>query len=238
MKIAVVSDIHHYHWMSAMQKDSRIEHPITIINRSFEIHKPDLIIDAGDYEADASYYGMINIPLLKVPGNHDYYGTTWKRENIQNSRFQASIPGVKIVGATLWTDLQHPYGFDVSLEVKRFMMDFTAIRSFNIADWREANREHIKFLSSEGQGADIIVTHHSPSFKSVHPCYGDALSNYGFSSHLDYLITELNPKYWIHGHTHVPFDYMHGNTRVICNPCGYPHERVQREAYEPVYIVI
>jgi predicted phosphodiesterase len=29
-------------------------------------------------------------------------------------------------------------------------------------------------------------------------------------------------KYWVHGHTHTPFDYMIEGCRVICNPCGYP----------------
>ena len=31
------------------------------------------------------------------------------------------------------------------------------------------------------------------------------------------------PRLWIHGHTHGSKDYMLGDTRVICNPGGYPH---------------
>ena len=30
-----------------------------------------------------------------------------------------------------------------------------------------------------------------------------------------------NMKLWIHGHVHNNFDYMIGDTRVICNPRGY-----------------
>jgi predicted phosphodiesterase len=30
---------------------------------------------------------------------------------------------------------------------------------------------------------------------------------------------------WIHGHTHTPCQYVVGDTRVICNPIGYPRER-------------
>ena len=30
-----------------------------------------------------------------------------------------------------------------------------------------------------------------------------------------------NIKLWIHGHVHNNFDYMIGDTRVICNPRGY-----------------
>jgi hypothetical protein len=28
-------------------------------------------------------------------------------------------------------------------------------------------------------------------------------------------------KLWTHGHTHELFDYMIGDTRVVCNPRGY-----------------
>jgi len=28
-------------------------------------------------------------------------------------------------------------------------------------------------------------------------------------------------KLWIHGHTHESFDYMVGDTRIVCNPRGY-----------------
>jgi hypothetical protein len=28
-------------------------------------------------------------------------------------------------------------------------------------------------------------------------------------------------KLWTHGHTHHKFDYMIGETRIVCNPRGY-----------------
>jgi hypothetical protein len=31
---------------------------------------------------------------------------------------------------------------------------------------------------------------------------------------------------WLHGHTHAAFDYNVRGTRVVCNPRGYPRERV------------
>ena len=39
------------------------------------------------------------------------------------------------------------------------------------------------------------------------------------------LIIEMQPRLWVHGHTHEIFDYYIGTTRVLCNPRGYPHER-------------
>jgi hypothetical protein len=46
--------------------------------------------------------------------------------------------------------------------------------------------------------------------------------NGGYSSSLDEFI-EQRPqiKLWTHGHTHEDFDYMVGETRIVCNPRGY-----------------
>jgi hypothetical protein len=45
------------------------------------------------------------------------------------------------------------------------------------------------------------------------------------------------PKLWIHGHTHDSFDYMVGETRVICHPKGYPKEN-NYDGYKPLVIEI
>jgi hypothetical protein len=50
----------------------------------------------------------------------------------------------------------------------------------------------------------------------------DTIMNGGYSSDMDEFI-EHRPqiKLWTHGHTHHVFDYMIGETRVVCNPRGY-----------------
>ena len=46
--------------------------------------------------------------------------------------------------------------------------------------------------------------------------------NGAYSSDLnDFILDNPQIKYWTHGHTHEPFDYMIGNTRVLANPRGY-----------------
>ena len=78
----------------------------------------------------------------------------------------------------------------------------------------------------------VVVGHHAPSRRSTHPRYKhDTIMNGGYSSSLDEFI-ESRPciKLWTHGHTHEPFDYMIGETRVVCNPRGYiGHEARARE---------
>ena len=46
--------------------------------------------------------------------------------------------------------------------------------------------------------------------------------NGGYHSNLEeFIMDRPNIKLWTHGHTHEDFDYMVGDTRVVCNPRGY-----------------
>jgi len=69
----------------------------------------------------------------------------------------------------------------------------------------------------------VVVTHHTPSYQSVADYYkADQLMNGGYHSKLDeFIMDKPNIKLWVHGHTHEDFDYMIGETRVVCNPRGY-----------------
>lgn len=82
--------------------------------------------------------------------------------------------------------------------------------------------EYIKLVTSN-PGKYVVVGHHAPSKKSTHPRYAhDTIMNGGYSSELDEMImARPNIKLWTHGHTHEEFDYMIGETRIVCNPRGY-----------------
>ena len=69
----------------------------------------------------------------------------------------------------------------------------------------------------------VVVGHHAPSRLSTHGKYAaDVVMNGGYSSSLDdYILDHPQIRLWTHGHTHYPFDYMIGSTRVVCNPRGY-----------------
>lgn len=71
----------------------------------------------------------------------------------------------------------------------------------------------------------IIVTHHAPSPYSISPEYkGDILSA-AFASNLnEFIIDNPQIRVWAHGHVHSPFDYILGQTRVVCCPFGYRNE--------------
>jgi len=72
--------------------------------------------------------------------------------------------------------------------------------------------------------AHVVVTHHAPAAASIAPRFVGKPLNAAFASRLDDLIENGRPSLWVHGHTHSSFDYRLGQTRVLCNPRGYPGE--------------
>lgn len=86
----------------------------------------------------------------------------------------------------------------------------------------------------------VVCGHHSPSKQSTHPRYADdTIMNGGYSSDMDEFITERPQiKLWTHGHTHHQFDYMVGETRIVCNPRGYINHEPQASDFKLLYVDI
>jgi Icc-related predicted phosphoesterase len=85
-------------------------------------------------------------------------------------------------------------------------------------------RDH---LNLDGNIPTVVIGHHAPSYQSIHEMYkGQADMNYAFCSDLDdIMVMHDNIKLWVHGHVHNCFDYQINQTRVVCNPLGYPGEQ-------------
>ena len=98
---------------------------------------------------------------------------------------------------------------------------------FSPEDAVEDHKKMFGFIQSVIEGRNdekfVVVGHHAPSRKSTHPRYAsEELMNGGYSSSLDeYIMDHPQIKLWTHGHTHEDFDYMIGDTRIVCNPRGY-----------------
>jgi DNA repair exonuclease SbcCD nuclease subunit len=211
----------------------------------------DVIVLAGDIHSgiDGILWGRQHfpeMPIVYVPGNHEFYGRemettlTELRRTAKTHRVHlldgdaVVIEGVRILGATLWTDFAL-YGAEPSLVARakaiaqQAMADYFVIRRHGNAllapeDTQQIHQLQARWLARELEkpfaGATVVVTHHLPLAKSVHARYeGDAL-NPSFASDLSRLV-RTPVKLWIHGHTHESMDYAVAGTRVLCNPRGY-----------------
>jgi Icc-related predicted phosphoesterase len=133
-------------------------------------------------------------------------------------------------GGTMWFP-EDPMNF----LYKRNMCDFEVIRY--LSGWVYA--ENVLFTEAANQlihQDSIVVTHHLPSNVCIAPQFKGSNLNRFFVSDQTRLIEEKKPKLWVYGHTHLPYDGLLGETRLICNPFGYPSERKFFRNYPPVVI--
>lgn len=168
--------------------------------------------------------------MFTVLGNHDFY-----RESFWvGPGHTVEIGGLKIAGATLWTEMNSPLDWHI---YKNSLIDAKYINFMTEAAYNEAHKIQKEFLLTSN--ADIIVSHHAPTRKSIHPRYENNAMNHCFASDMEEDIMNMHnpPKLWIHGHTHDSFDYMIGNTRVVCHPKGYPNE-INYIEYKPWIVEI
>ena len=200
--------------------------------------------------------------VVYVAGNHEFYHGKFP-ESINYLRTECAkfpnvhflemdcvtIDEVTFIGGTLWTDMNK--GDPLTLHAMSDMMnDFRIIRDsdhgysrFKPARAAERHRNTVKYIKSvveeQHDRKFVVVGHHGPSFQSVHEIYkNEHIMNGGYSSDLsEFILDRPQIKLWTHGHTHHPFDYMVGSTRVVCNPRGYVGYEESASNYNPYKIV-
>jgi predicted phosphodiesterase len=211
----------------------------------------DVVVLAGDIArpSEAARWALgFNKPVLYVLGNHEFYGSSIEGAAAELKRLCADthvhvlddseivIGGVRFVGTTLWTDFMLFGGADAKAaaihEATRLMRDFSRIRIgdataalFSPADSAALFERHAAWLDrrldTPHRGPTVVITHHAPSRRSIHPRFAGSLLNACFVSDAERLVGADRVRCWIHGHTHDSFDYVLRGTRVVCNPRGY-----------------
>lgn len=197
--------------------------------------------------------------VIYIAGNHEFYGSEIYRadkdlnalckefENVHYAPIIGqvfTIDGVRFVCNPLFCKMQKNPA--VMQLVKNSIADFQAIRIRRLGeDERYLTPED--YLSLYECAEDfifhglrlrpgevtkrVVVTHWTPSFGSVpERFWGSPINDY-FSNRMDHEISISQPEMWIHGHTHNAFDYYINNTRIVCNPRGYPFE--QNSGFDP-----
>ena len=101
------------------------------------------------------------------------------------------------------------------------------VAKFSPEDSVEDHKKMVEYIRSVTEGKFdqkfVVVGHHAPSKLSTHPKYArEVIMNGAYSSDLsEFILDHPQIKLWTHGHTHEEFDYMLGETRIVCNPRGY-----------------
>ena len=156
------------------------------------------------------------------------------------------IDDVTFIGGTLWTDMNKED--PITLHAMSGMMnDYRGVvnsnrevmfrdeegnqqvraAKFSPEDTVEDHNKMLGYIRIMVEGKFdqkfVVCGHHAPSTLSTHPRYKDErIMSGAYSSDLsEFIMDRPQIKLWTHGHTHEPFDYMLGDTRIVCNPRGY-----------------
>ncbi|HJU22288.1 MAG TPA: metallophosphoesterase family protein [Casimicrobiaceae bacterium] len=227
----------------------------------------DVAILAGDIARPmqaVAWAASLEKPVLYVPGNHEFYrgsidGTlATLRELCAGTDVrlldddEVVLHGVRFLGSTLWTDFMlygEPRRESAMREGERFMNDFSRIRQtetsptpFTPEDSVARFAMHRAFLARKLDepfaGPTVVITHHAPSPRSIHPRFVGSPLNPCFVSDVEGLMGAARARLWVHGHTHDSFDYVVNGTRVVCNPRGYAKHGVDENAcFDPGFVV-
>ena len=201
--------------------------------------------------------------VIYISGNHEHYNGKYietycilKNQLSKHTNFHVlnnesiSIGDILFFGGTLWTDFNKEDKSSMRI-AQNMMNDFKCItgpgdrhhkikKALTPSDVLEEHKDFLSKLDSVKADKIVVVGHHSPSKLSTKPQYEKNWElNGAFSSDLnDYINEHTQIKLWVHGHTHHNFDYMVGETRILCNPRGYAGYEQQESEWKLITVEV
>jgi predicted phosphodiesterase len=202
--------------------------------------------------------------VIMVSGNHEHYhgdfATTHDTirksfSDLENFNYLDKdfliIKGVVFYGGTLWTNMNNEDPITM-MQIRGAMNDYIQIKNTganaggkflpedSVEDHYAFRRALDSVLKNYPDHKVVVVGHHAPSKASTHPRYKtEVVMNGAYSTDLnDFILDRRQIKLWTHGHTHEPFDYMIGTTRIVCNPRGYIDFEDRADNFKLQYVEI
>ena len=156
-----------------------------------------------------------------------------------------NIQGVTFGGSSAWYDFsygiqKHGNSFSSMLEHwKNYMSDATLVydsytlqntypytKRIPSLDFKRFMLKRLEEVKRLPENVDVMVTHIGPKVPDALPLeYQNASTGFYFFDGEDEVV-RIQPEVWIFGHTHNNYDEIFYETRLICNPYGYPSERL------------
>lgn len=210
------------------------------IDWALQAFKKPVVMVFGNHE----YYGQRMMSELWVKARAKVAGT--HVHLLEND--SVVIDGVRFLGCSLWTDflLFGPENQQAMMQyAARAMTDFRVIRTgrtprhAGCGDDSALRSSHHQMLTPakslalhqasraylerelEGRAyPTVVVTHHSPSARSLRYRQPVEKTDACYSSHLEPLVGQAD--LWIHGHVHEVLDYTpEAGGRIVANCRGY-----------------
>lgn len=264
MKLALVSDIHlEFGDIDIVNTESA---DVLILSGDICTAR-DLVKNNSHHERTVQFWHTASEQydqVVYVLGNHEHYGSDYRKtQKIMQDFFDVNgldnihllekssveIGGILFVGGTLWTDFDNGNPL-IKQHGQLYMNDYRAIKDSHKSNYKlypEAIwMDHVACknyildtLEANPDQPTVVVGHHAPSRQSIAEQYRGDPGNGLYASSLEDIMLD-NPQIvlWTHGHTHDPFDYVIGETRVVCNPRGYAGMEQRAREWIMEYITV
>ena len=257
MRLAIASDIHLEFGNYEIQNEEGAE---VLVLAGDITTSQEIVNHLKFFETASKQFPYV----IYTPGNHEHYdGNFYDTKNtlrealsrfknifvLDRSRVFFDDWNVVFLVGTMWTnaDRRNPV---IMQKLKNSFNDFIAISNFDPNTMVMQHDAFIRYLreymteyrNRNSNTKVVVVTHHAPSFDSVHEKYRTPSAwdyNFGFASYDEEVILDYPElSLWIHGHMHNSFDYNIGNTRIVCNPRGYAGYESRAENYKLKYLEV
>ena len=231
MKIQIASDLHFEIWRRFMPDP---------VDQFAPDDSRDLLILAGDITDGNRQFGVSFVrrelavsPVIYVPGNHEYYHAPrrdterfWRAFDRENPGFHylnddtVALGGLRFYGAEWCSDFQGkpPILFHTVIE------DFHVTPGWDTCAHLAEHKRTTASIKALAGKVDVVITHFPPTLDAIdRALYAGDKNNPYFINDAESLVHHVGARLWVAGHTHSPFDYRVGQTRVVGNPRGYPY---------------
>lgn len=227
-------------------------HPLDLDLDTVTKHTSHRALNADKYRRFFDQVSQEFEHVLYVPGNHEYYDGSFPEAGQCLAKSLSTFTNVSVmnldtkiydstwvIAGTMWTDCNNGDPM-TDLALRSGMSDFRVVRMASqsyrklrpadvVNEFRRTRSYILSTLQAARQaGAKnvVVMTHHAPTMLSIADHYKHDMLSGGYASDLsDLILDHAEIKFWVHGHTHNESDYTVGDTRVLCNPRGYPGER-------------